>query len=101
MEPLPKSLGALLVEGLAGSFGARGSGPESIPRPLWLNSWMASRTVCWPQPRLWAILGACSPLELASKIWQRRKVKERTYRENGISLDLTVTRTTKPILMMH
>jgi hypothetical protein len=86
-------------------------------RPLWLNLWMASRTVCWPQPRLWAILGACSPLELASKIWQRRKVKaslersplwraSRSSSENepteiGISVDLTVTRNTKPILMMH
>jgi len=44
-------------------------------RPLWLKSWMASRTVCCPQPRLRAILGAYSPLELASKIWHRRKVK--------------------------
>jgi hypothetical protein len=85
VEHLPKSLGALfLVEGLAGSFGARGSGPESILRPLWLNSWMASRTVCWPQPRLWAILGACSPLELASKIWDRRKVKASLERREAL-----------------
>src|SRR5215216_7404357 len=33
--------------------------------PLSLKSWMASRTVCGPQPRLAAILGAYSPLELA------------------------------------
>ena len=86
-------------------------------RPLWLKSWMASRTVCCPQPRLRAILGAYSPLELASKIWHRRKVKaffernpawrsSRSSSENartriGVFMVLTVTRNTKPILKMH
>jgi hypothetical protein len=86
-------------------------------KPLWLNSWMASRTVCCPQPRLSAIFGAYSPLELASKIWHRRKVKaslerrepwraSRSSKENGrteieVFMVLTVTRNTKPILKMH
>src|SRR5215208_525459 len=34
VEHLPQSLGTLLVEGVAGSFGARGSGNESIQAPL-------------------------------------------------------------------
>src|SRR5215210_752144 len=86
-------------------------------RPLWLKSWMASRTVCCPQPRLWAILGAYSPLELARNIWHRRKVKvfferspawraSRSSSENertkiGVFMDLTVTRRPKPVLKMH
>src|SRR5215207_5150731 len=85
--------------------------------PLSLKSWMASRTVCCPQPRLAAILGACSPLELARSIWHRRKLKvfferspawraSRSSSENertkiGVFMDLTVTRNTKPILKMH
>jgi hypothetical protein len=36
---------------------------------------MAFRTVCWAHPRFEAIFGTSSPLELASKIWHRRKVK--------------------------
>src|SRR5215204_2992585 len=86
-------------------------------RPLSLKSWMASRTVCCPQPRLSAIFGAYSPLELARSAWHRRKVKasferspawraSRSSSENertkiGVFMDLTVTRNTKPILKMH
>jgi hypothetical protein len=44
-------------------------------RPRSLKSWIASRTVCAPQPRFLAICGACSPLELAKSIWDRRKTK--------------------------
>src|SRR5919199_229248 len=85
--------------------------------PLSLKSWMASRTVCCPQPRLSAILGAYSPLELARSTWHRRKVKvffersppwraSRSSSENertkiGVFMALTVTRNTKPILKMH
>ena len=109
VEHLPQSLGTLLVEGVAGSFGARGSGNESIQEaPLVEIVWMASRTVCCPQPRLWAICGACSPLELARSIWHRCMVKvslerspawraSRSSSENertkiGVFMDLTVTR---------
>jgi hypothetical protein len=34
MEHLPQSLGTLLIEGIAGSFGARGFSNESIQAPL-------------------------------------------------------------------
>src|SRR3712207_2902659 len=37
--------------------------------------WMASRTVCCPQPRFSAICGTSSLLEEARSIWERRKVK--------------------------
>src|SRR5215204_204677 len=47
----------------------------SASRPLSLKSWMASRTVCSPQPRFSAIFGTYWPLELARIIWERRKVK--------------------------
>jgi hypothetical protein len=86
-------------------------------RPLSLKSWMASRTVCCPQPRLSAIFGAYSPLELARSAWHRRMVKvslerspawraSRSPSENertkiGVFMALTVTRNTKPILKMH
>ena len=86
-------------------------------RPLSLKSWMASRTVCRPQPRLSAIFGAYSPLELARSAWHRRMVKvsferspawraSRSSSENertkiGVFMDLTVTRNTKPILKLH
>jgi hypothetical protein len=86
-------------------------------RPLSLKSWMASRIVCCPQPRLSAIFGAYSPLELARSAWHRRMVKvslerspawraSRSSSENertkiGVFMDLTVTRNTKPILKMH
>jgi hypothetical protein len=86
-------------------------------RPLSLKSWMASRIVCCPQPRLSAIFGAYSPLELARSAWHRRMVKvslerspawraSRSPSENertkiGVFMALTVTRNTKPILKMH
>src|SRR5215210_1821000 len=86
-------------------------------RPLSLKSWMASRTVCCPQPRFSAICGTCSPLELARSIWERRMVKvslerslawraSRSPSENertkiGVFIALTVTHNTKPILKMH
>src|SRR5215213_875495 len=43
--------------------------------PLALQSWMASRTVCWPQPRFFAICGTSSLLEEARSICERRRVK--------------------------
>src|SRR3712207_2148127 len=43
--------------------------------PRSLKSWMASRTVCCPQPRFSAICGTSSPLEEARSICERRKVK--------------------------
>src|SRR5215216_3304242 len=42
---------------------------------LALKSWMASRTVCWPQPRFFAICGTSSLLEEARSICERRRVK--------------------------
>jgi hypothetical protein len=119
MEHLPQEFGALLVEGLPGPSGARRLRGESVHAPLVevMDAWMASRTVCGPQPRLSAILGACSPLELARSIWERRKVKvfferspawraSRSSSENertkiGVFMALTLTRNTKPILKMH
>ena len=44
-------------------------------RPRAWKSWMASRTVCCPQPRFSAICGTSSPLEEARSIRERRKVK--------------------------
>src|SRR5215207_886103 len=87
------------------------------PRPLSLKSWIASRTVCCPQPKFLAICGTSSPLELARSIWERRKVKVSLERspaskawcsssENertkiGAFMATTVTRHPKPILEMH
>src|SRR5215210_1304339 len=86
-------------------------------RPRSLKSWMASRTVCCPQPRFLAICGAYSPLELAKSIWLRRKVKaslerspaskaSRSSSENertkiGGFMAITVTHTPIPTLDMH
>src|SRR5918996_446544 len=46
-----------------------------LSRPDWLKALIALRTVCWSQPRWWAICGARSPLALARRIWQRRRTK--------------------------
>ena len=86
-------------------------------RPLSLKSWMASRTVCCPQPRFSAICGTCSPLELAETIWERRKVKASLERSPASSrlrssfesgrtkiggfMATTATHNPKPILTMH
>src|SRR5215208_1686249 len=43
--------------------------------PLALKSWMASRTVCCPQPRFSAIRGTSLPFEEARSICERRRVK--------------------------
>jgi hypothetical protein len=82
-----------------------------------LKSWMASRTVCSPQPKFMAICGTSSPLELANSIWERRKAKaslernpvsraSRSSLENerakiGVFMPTTVTHNPKPILEMH
>ena len=86
-------------------------------RPLSLKSWIASRTVCWPQPKFLAICGTSSPLELARSIWERRKAKaslerspassrSRSSSENGRTkiggfMALTINHNPKPILKMH
>jgi hypothetical protein len=87
-------------------------------RPLALKSWIASRTVCWPHPRLVAIHGTSSPLEEAMSIWlRRRRVKvslecreasmaSRSFSENertkiGAFMIITVTHNPKPILKLH
>src|SRR3954469_2620106 len=54
-------------------------------RPRSLKSWMASRTVCCPQPRFLAICGTSSPLEEARSIWERRKVKASLERREASS----------------
>jgi len=87
----------------------------SMPRSL--KSWMASRTVCGAQPRFLAILGACSPRQLARRICARRMVKAslerresstspRSFSESertkiGVFMGLTVTRQPQPIPKMH
>src|SRR5215203_5445619 len=43
--------------------------------PLASKSWMASRTVCCPQPRFSAIRGTSLPFEQARSISERRRVK--------------------------
>ena len=85
--------------------------------PLWLKSFMASRTVCEAHPRFKAIFGARSPRELARSICDRRIVKvslerspfsrlsrspssnERT--KIGVFMEHTVPRQQKPILKLH
>ncbi len=85
--------------------------------PLALKSWMASRTVCRPHPKLVAICGTSSPLEEARSICERRRVKvslerrpasriSRSFSENGRTkigafMATTVTRSPKPMLRMH
>ena len=127
VHPNPNSLGerwsiSLRASALSSSKASRVLlGREDLAArastPLSLKSWMASRTVCGPQPRLWAIFGAYSPLELARSAWHRRMVKvfferspawraSRSSSENertkiGVFMDLTVTRNTKPILKLH
>src|SRR5438270_845659 len=82
---LPNSLGerwsnSLTASALSSSKAARvllgrdERGMRAL-RPRSLKSWMASRTVCCPQPRFSAICGTSSPLEEARSIWERRKVK--------------------------
>src|SRR5215212_11789053 len=86
-------------------------------RPLSLKSWMASRTVCCPQPRFSAIRGTSLPFEEARSICERRRVKaslerspawrvscsfsesERT--KMGVFMATTVTHNPKPILKVH
>jgi len=86
-------------------------------RPLWLKSWMASRTVWEAHPRFEAIFGARSPLELARSTCDRRMVKAflerspsrrrlRSSSDNGrtkigVFMNHTVTRQLKPILKLH
>ena len=86
-------------------------------RPRWLKSWMASRTVCWPHPRISAIWGTSSPLEEARSIWERRKVKVSLERSPASSrlrssveslrtkiggfIPTTLTHSPKPTLDMH
>ena len=70
----PQSLGAFLLEGIAGSEGTRRFGCQST-HALALKSWMASRTVCCPQPRFSAICGTSFPFEEARSICERRRVK--------------------------
>src|SRR5215208_4893238 len=85
--------------------------------PLALKSWMASRTVCCPQPRFSAICETSFPLELARSICERRRVKvflerspasngSRSFSENertkiGAFMATTVTPKPKPILKVH
>jgi hypothetical protein len=85
--------------------------------PLALKSWMASRTVCWPQPRFFAICGTSSLLEEARSICERRRVKaslerspawrvSRSFSESertkiGVFIATTVTHNPKPILKVH
>src|SRR5215212_5158931 len=82
-----------------------------------LKSWMASRTVCCPQPRFSAIRGTSLPLELAKSIWERRKAKASLERSPASSrlrssfesvrtkiggfMVTTVTHNPKPNLQMH
>jgi hypothetical protein len=86
-------------------------------RPRSLKTWIASRTVCCPHPRLLAICGTSSPLELARSIWLRRKVKASLERREASSrsrssfesvrtkiggfMAITVTQNPKPALDMH
>src|SRR5947209_8338305 len=87
----------------------------STPRSL--KSWIASRTVCAPQPKFVAICGARSPLELAKSIWERRKVKvslernpawsrsrssfESVRTKIGGFMAITVTHNPRPPLNVH
>ncbi len=116
VEHLPKAK-ALLSSKASRVLSGREDLATRASSPLSLKSWMASGTVCCPQPKLWANLGAYSPLALARSIWHRRKVKvfferreawraSRSSSENertkiGVFMALTITRNTKPILKMH
>src|SRR5512132_2676596 len=87
----------------------------SSPRPL--KSWMASRTVCCPQPRFLAICGARSPRALDKSIWQRRSTKafeerrlsssasrsssESVRMKMGGLMFVTITHNPKPVLEVH
>src|SRR5918999_935098 len=85
LESLPNSLGerwsisrnasALLSSKASRVRFGREDFAMRASRPFSLKSWMASRTVCWPHPRFSAIFGTSSPLELATSICDRRKVK--------------------------
>ena len=82
-----------------------------------LKSWMASRAGCAPQPKFLAIRGACSLLELAQSIWERRKVKasferspasrrsrssfESVRMKTGDFMAITVTHNPRPTLDVH
>src|SRR5215207_785669 len=86
-------------------------------RPRSLKSWMASRTVCCPQPRFSAICGTSFPLEEARSIWERRKVNVSLERNPASSpllssveslrtkiggfMPTTVTHIPKPTLDVH
>src|ERR687897_1176799 len=85
--------------------------------PLALKSWMASRTVCCPQPRFSAICGTSFPFEEARSICERRRVKaslerspawrvSRSFSESertkiGVFMATTVTHNPRPILNVH
>src|SRR3982750_1454380 len=124
---LPNSLGercsiSLTASALSSSKAARvllgrdERGMRAL-RPRSLKSWMASRTVCCPQPRFSAICGTSSPLEEARSIWDRRKVKaslerspaSRRLRSSikslrtkiGGFIPTTVTHNPKPALNVH
>src|SRR5829696_578778 len=123
----PNSLGercssALKASALSSSKASRVlRGREDLaaraPTPLALKSWMASRTVCCPQPRFSAICGTSFPFEEARSICERRRVKaslerspawrvSRSFSESertkiGVFMATTVTHNPKSILKMH
>src|SRR5918995_4128296 len=60
-------------------------------KPRLLNSWMASRTVCWPHPSERAICEVRSPLSLARMIWARRMTKASDERSAVCSCSFSVS----------
>jgi hypothetical protein len=127
LDSYPNSLGerwsislkasALLRSNASRVFLGREDFASRARRPLSSKSWMASRTVWEAHPRLEAIFGARSPLELARSICDRRMVKaslerspasrpSRSFSDNGrtkigVFMVRTVTRQPKPILKLH
>ena len=117
MQHSPQSLGAFLVEGTSRVRRGREDLAARASTPLALKSWMASRTVCRPQPRFSAICGTPFPLEEARSICERRRVKaslerspvwrvSRSFSESertkiGDFMATTVTHNPTPILKMH
>src|SRR5215217_2106932 len=117
VEHLPQEFGALLVEGVPGPSGARGSGNESIHAPLVeIMDGVAHRLRPAAEAR-GDSRGILAPRARQRSAWHRRMVKvsfersqawraSRSSSENertkmGVFMDLTVTRNTKPILKMH
>src|SRR5215212_9624672 len=86
-------------------------------RPRSLKAWMALRTVWEAQPKERAICGGVSPRALASRIWQRRRMKaseernpackalrssfESVRTKIGSFMRTTISHHTQPILEMH